>query len=680
MSSILQISRSALLGFGIYRSYYHSRVFQAGWEEQKGFCTLDNIGNLVLLTIAAQDNVTTLWGRSLAGRISRLSYASYILVPTLHHLSNRLAASPLRDLIDFTYLHLPDLLLMGTAVHTVAALRFGYNRVGNGMQLAFILLSILEQGPFWMDPKQNQGPLAKQLDGKLYHFYQPYMMRLSYYLNIPFQFLFKGVVGKAFALMTLFLRYAPSDYKGALIPDEVKERFQELLEEARAGEIKLLQGEESLGMWLLNDLSFQSYFQDLMLKATTQKSLGVSDFQIQQNLVEDFGAIIRKRFDLTRHHLEPLTIEDFFPDRTLAELEVQLQERLENDLSLTLEERSVLEGLIGTEGGIGQLRNVVIHSDYEVLRRERNAIFKGVFGAICQNWEKGKQMLLSRQEEFLCDVAVADEMKKLYLEYYPSLKYPNNNQAQNKRALGMRLKMAISLIFQQYRSHFFAAGIQEASAKLRKEVTEGAERKAEERLNRLYEEIQDWSQISTTLWWKNLAKYCFKGVQSMLWQNLNHVLHHMGTNRHEVNFHMALYGKELGLIGYEEARKDMEKLLQQFSLNIDLLDELSSHLGELFKIQVMRLHDEVWYGNLLECILNPGDERLRSEHVLTYIRYRAEDFPSIKDQVQDEIDTYFENPDEDVLKVLTANYFPQVLFDLNFLDKKEAPFLEQAWS
>ena len=666
MSSLFQISKSALLGFGLYQSYRNSRVFLAGWHEQKSLCTVDHIGNLALLAIAAQNNVTALWGSTLASRITKLSYASYAFVPALHYLSNHLDDSRVKEAVDFTYLHLTDLVLIGTAIHTVAALRFGYNIIGNAIQLSFVLLSALEQGTFWMDPKQNQGVLAKTQEGEIYRTYQPIVAKLSYYLGLPFQFFFKGMIGKALSLMILFLRYAPASYKGALIPDEMKKGFQDLLERERQCAVQLSpKGDGFPKSWALDNQPFQKMLELDMEWAVGQVQAGVSIHEVKEGLATRLTDTLGIHFSLTERHLEPIGIEDFFPNQTLAELELELQRQLEADTNLSRENRATLRDLLGTQGQPGLLRNVVINSSQEILREERTRVFKGVFGAIGQNWEERNRLLINRKGDFLCDTATANSMKNLYFEFYPILKYPEKGGIVDALALGVRLQSEMALVFQQYRDHGFSAGIQGWSSLLRKHVTNRAEEEIQEHRDHLYEEIRDLSNISTKLWWKNLFQYIWKTIQAVLWQNFTHFLEHMGTNRHEVNLHIALYGKKLGLSDYEEARDDMEKLLQQFSLSIDLLDEMASHVSEFFKIQVLKLHDKIWYGNLLECILEPSDERVRSDHLLTYMNYRAAEFS--KDYVQTEIGEYFGSPDENELKFLVGQHLPQALLDFDFL-------------
>jgi len=673
MHSVLQISKSTLLGFGLYQSYRNSRVLHAGWHEQKTLCSVDYISNIALFAILAQDNVSAVWGSSLASRLSKLSYASYIVIPTLHYLSDHLENSGLKESIDFSYLHINDLLLFATAVHSVAALRFGHQFFGNMIQLSFLLLTVLEQGVFGWEPRQNQGALAKAWDGEIYRRYQPLVSKLSYYLGIPIQFFFKGILGKALALATLFLRYAPSFYKAALVPSEIKKTFQERLEWERARGVALVpKGNLFSNEWVLQNRALENDFEEDLQWAVERAQEGWTEEMLREPFGRMLTQTLNTHFHLTERHLEAVVIEDFFPETTLSALEQELQSYVEKDTTLEAEERAAFEELLGVHGEAGTLRTVVTSSGNEALRIERECVFKSVFGALVRDWGRRKRHLLNRKGDFLCDPATSNSMKDLYFEFYPALKYSSEQETEESRLLGTRLQTRIALIFQQYRDHGFAAGIQEWSDKLKEFVSGPAQDEIAENKKRLYEEIRDLSQVTTKLWWSNLVQYIGKTIQGVLWENFTHFMEGLGTNRHGVNLNMAIYGKGLGLSGYDEARADMEKMLQQFSLNTDILDEISPHVGEFCKIQILRLHDQIWYPTLLESALQAGDERLRSDHLLTYMRYRVEDFANEKHRVQSEIvDHYTERSgDEEELKLLVAYYFPQILHDLNFLQSK----------
>lgn len=142
-----------------------------------------------------------------------------------------------KELLDFTFMHIPDFVLLVSVIHTVAALRIGFNRAGNAVQLAFYGWAVAEQGLFWKTPEEDRGILMGAWDGELVRAYDPTVSKISSYTGLPFNFFYKGIFGKVRALFTALIRFSPESWKEALVPEPMKEVYREVIEEIEKAEL-----------------------------------------------------------------------------------------------------------------------------------------------------------------------------------------------------------------------------------------------------------------------------------------------------------------------------------------------------------------------------------------------------------------------------------------------------------
>lgn len=137
----------------------------------------------------------------------------------------------IKEVLDFSYVHITDFVLIASVAHTVAALYIGFNRAANFTALAFYGWAVAEQGMFWTKPEEDNGPLMSLMNGKLVRGYDPYVTKLTSYLGLPFQFFYKGILGKLTALVSVLVRFAPQSWKSALIPNAIKDLYAEIRKE-----------------------------------------------------------------------------------------------------------------------------------------------------------------------------------------------------------------------------------------------------------------------------------------------------------------------------------------------------------------------------------------------------------------------------------------------------------------
>lgn len=142
----------------------------------------------------------------------------------------------LKSTLDFAFMHVSDFVLIASVIHTVAAIRMGFNKASNLVQLTFYAWAVLEQGLFWTQPEEDRGPLISFQDGDFVRAYDPTVSTLTSYLALPFQFFYKGITGKLTALMSALLRFTPDSWKGELIPDNLKALYQKAREEIEENE------------------------------------------------------------------------------------------------------------------------------------------------------------------------------------------------------------------------------------------------------------------------------------------------------------------------------------------------------------------------------------------------------------------------------------------------------------
>ena len=150
------------------------------------------------------------------------------------------------------------------------------------------------------------------------------------------------------------------------------------------------------------------------------------------------------------------------------------------------------------------------------------------------------------------------------------------------------------------------------------------------------------------------------------------------SNRHNINVIANAVGENLGLSGYEEARRDMKnQLARRLSFNyFDLLpEEIRSLTCQLLEHGFKANHHEEWLATLKTSILEETDERLSFDHIKDYMLnkfYKETSNEVLLMESQkpiasdpgsfDRIEFYSQSR-----KQFLDKYLPQVLHDLGFL-------------
>jgi len=498
------------------------------------------------------------------------------------------------DVVNFSYMHIADAVLLISAVQSVAAIYFGFNQIGNMIQTLFCALAVAEQGTFWMKPEEDAGPLFKINEGAIVRAYEPTMVQLNLTVGVAFNFFYKGIPGKINAIMSLVARFAPHLIRNNL-PD--------------AGE------RSSCGF-----------------EATPEHIVG-------REVINSWG------LTPTEKHFEVFSIEDQFSSRNLTEMELELQTKIIEDHSPFMEEvtdisngltnREKLEFILGKEGAKGYFHRHVISSRTDKEMRTKEMELKNVFGALLKDWELIKSRVVSYHGDLKCRTATGRAMNDLCLEVYPEIsgKQPVGHALlEPKQALKNRLEQKVALILQQLRDRqfqLFLQGIIMEGEKLRGDKAE--QRKAQDKAERFerercYNQIKDLSQITTALWWTNLKEYLFVSGKQLGWHLLTEVLHSTAMSRHQINSNTVLFAGNLGLSSYQEARRDIQMMLAKQLLDIQILDMVAPMYANQLDPQIKGQYRQEYRAELMEAIQEEADTRLDYEEIRDYMLLRAKDF------------------------------------------------------
>ena len=108
--------------------------------------------------------------------------------------------------LTFTYLHIPDFMLLAVLASSLAGIYLGHETTGCKIQAFFCVLSLLEQGSFTLKPVEKEGPFFTLFRGKIAKMYWPILHKGYKYISIPAQFIYGGYIGKIGALFQIWIK------------------------------------------------------------------------------------------------------------------------------------------------------------------------------------------------------------------------------------------------------------------------------------------------------------------------------------------------------------------------------------------------------------------------------------------------------------------------------------------
>lgn len=397
-STIANFFKPVVYGMSVYRTYVNGRALTVGWKQQRGLCALDDIANISMLVITSQKNLEAVTGKPLTSYFGKVSYLSYIFIPGLHYLSYHLEESvdnqKLKDWVDFTCLHMNDIILIVSAVHSLAAFQIGFNRISNGVFLVFCAWAVLEQGVFWTKPQENRGPLTTAMNGALFRFYSPYVKKGMDRINPFLNFFCRGRLGKIEATMSFF-------------PSGFFNRFLKITEQPNDTD------HTYLPRWIVGQ----------------RVAPGIQIFT-------------------------PFKIEDQFPKNTLGELKEELQTHLDSDSSHYM--KMIGKGTLGLTHKemivelTSKLQHYVDTRSTDGEKKQKEGYLKNIFGVINADWEKNRSILIDHYDDFLCETAMGSTLQQIAFEYYL-----DHQPKKGDDFLKNYIEVAIKLILQSERDLIF---------------------------------------------------------------------------------------------------------------------------------------------------------------------------------------------------------------------------------
>ena len=621
-----------------------SRSYAAGAHEQRFLCSTNWIERTELFVYHAQKNVEALCSESFAKRFSYLSFASYVVVPALYYLSKSLEDaedSPLKKAVDFTFSHIPDIILIASTVQAVIGLYFGVNLLQNSVHLTFYLWSFLEQGMYWDRPIENSGPLFKYNDGNLVRSYDSILGTINSWIHLPISFFCGGLASKVGSLMLGFC-FLPKPLQSALTPSFIKEKINSAIQER-----------------------------------TEKFDLNIANTPTVVNRVWlDYN----NSFEVTQKHFEPFRIQDYFPSRTLDDLEKELEELLSKDSSLSPKDRDELRRLLGTKYAHGLLYNHAKAANDESELAESVTLMKNIFGALAQNWEKRKTVLLFHKDDFLCKTAIADTIKSLCLELIPEILQPDKKVTPEDLEKN-RVESSVKLVLQQLRDLVFTTHFQSMLAMNEENFTKNMDERQRE-ISDHFAQIQKIKNLTTRQWWNSLYSYGTLQGQSLFLKFQHYSQQASATSRHQITANRVLFGKLMGLSGYQEAKRDCELMEAASGLPKGYFSKISKETIRLLH-PVLKLHYLAqWRETLVEAIIDLGDKRIAFSDVRNLILKIAEERDAVKyEEVYEHAtacfepsaysppevyDRYYENG-----RLFLHSYLPFLLHELGYLKQNE---------
>jgi hypothetical protein len=345
-----------------------------GWKEQPLFSIIDLIKMFGSFACEFEAHSKGSLGKRFVTHVNRVDFASYIFIPGLYAACHYCSSSSKKDepppspyekrvhqIVSWTYVHIPDFLLALKVAHTVAAIQNGFDSRVNGVRLACYSLIALEQGFFWMDPKEYNGPLVKFKKGALFRTYSPILEKIAdstayiWVIYAPYTLLFGGMLTKVIFGTTLFFYFASKE-----------ERLKRI----------------------------SAWFKDCVIKSHmfNKAPLYTEEIPIAK-IVKDQAkkeVLLNKcsRIIPTDKVFTPFSFTDPFPNESLGDLYEELKIKLQKDGSTYLEEKEKGETRTRKEMMEELLQGLYDHvtgSDNEKEEKKKPLIsrsFLGPFGKI----------------------------------------------------------------------------------------------------------------------------------------------------------------------------------------------------------------------------------------------------------------------------------------------------------
>ncbi|WP_420421307.1 hypothetical protein [Simkania sp.] len=564
-----------------------SRSYAAGAKEQRFLCANNWIERSELFVFHAKNNVEALCSESFASRFSYLSYGSYAAVAALYYFSKSLEDtenSRLKTAVDFVFAHVPDIILVASVVQAAVGLYFGINLVQNSIHLTFYLWSFLEQGMYWDRPIENSGPLFQYNEGKIVRSYDSILGTINNWIHLPISFACGGTVAKVGALIVGFA-LLPDSVQSRLIPTFIKERVNTKIENKT------------------KDIDFE-------IASTPEK-------------VKRVWVYTTDHFQVTQKHFEPFEIQDYFPKESLENLEKKLQRYLKHDTKLSDPDRKELTRLLGSEETHGLLYNHAMGANDESELGDSLILMKNIFGALNQNWDKRKTVLLFHKGDFLCKTAIADTIKSLCLELIPEISQIEKGLSE-KDLEKNRVESGIKLVLQQLRDHVFTTHFQSIlAANESKFLSSSISMKF--KAYRLYNQVRKVENIFSRDYWINLYNYGKVRLNLPLLNLVHHCQQASATSRHQITANRVMFGKLLGLSGYQEAKRDTDLMDAAAGIPPSLNEKTAKLTTKIVHPYLKLRHLLTWKATLIDAIINLGDTRLSFSDVRNLILRIAEE-------------------------------------------------------
>lgn len=323
--------------------------------------------------------------------------------------------------VNFTFIHIADAALIITAIQSIAATYFCFKRTENLIRLLFCTWAIAEQGLFWMNPRENSGPLCTVKDGALFRAYRPAIVKLSNTLGVGIDLFYKGLPSKIITIFSLLASYPP----------------------------------------------FQNYLKQTIKKFQYTNQM----FAPTPQAIEDKKVIGSYHLIPTEKHFEVFEVKDCFPEKSLDELENEVLNKLQSDTKLPEDSYTALTEILGEkkiENGKtvmtkGFFQSHILSSEKSELERDKQIVrLKNIYGALLQEWDQVKQHLLTYYGTLNCHTTIEKAIIDLSFEVYPLLKKELNdlNQKSPEEINKIKIEQKILLILQHSRDIQFQRFLQ----------------------------------------------------------------------------------------------------------------------------------------------------------------------------------------------------------------------------
>lgn len=572
----------AVRGVNFLYANRFSRSLAVGWKEQYLLCSVDWLSRIGSFISLSTDNVETLCSKTFAKRFSYLEWGSYAFIPALYYLSTSLEDSEkprLKKWVEFTFSHIPDILLVASIVLSLSAIYLGVYRVKNSIMLTFYTWSFLEQGlPF--KPVDNQGFLFTCKNGGVVRRYDKLLGIVQEWTSYPMQFFYDGLVGKISALVSGYFTYMQPS-KSYFLPEKIR------------------------------------------VSLNSVKDMTVTVAKTPDTVAKDWPLVLLE-YAITEKHFCSFEMTDQFPNSTLEKLEQDLIKKLAKDSSLQSDDKESLTTLIGKVNSHGHLFSHVRSSTDNSEHAESTLYLKNIFGALLQDWDKLKGSLLKHQGDFLCKVATGDTIKKLCLELYPEIQ-KTSPSIDESVLLANKTETEIGLILQQHRDLLFTQMLQQLFVS-KKQSDQLETKKINDTCSFLFNTIIKKQTPLNLTWWHAIDDYMALRFKNTRNQITSLFLEQSAASRHQINFNKVIFGKDLGLSGYEDAVRDVEVMNAAGGFTKSLytngdFDIFSSFFTTTYK----NLYSNSWLDALITSIVDLGDERIKFTDLRDYILMRAKE-------------------------------------------------------